>query len=127
MSNDDKKWDGLTIQGTLPIGVYYAGTRHKAFTLRLGMAGDLIAAQEEHPDGPFQLVTLEVFRRQLISLGDIPADVLTTDLLRESLSEIDLAYISDKDSALEKKLKPQNVESASGGESSTPLSATATA
>lgn len=122
MSDQDKRWEGLTIKGELPVGVYFAGVRHKAFTLRAGVTGDLIAAQELHPDGPLQLITLEVYRRQLLSLGDIEAQHLTTDLLRDGLLEMDLAAIADADLSLEKKLKPQSAASKPGGESSTTLS-----
>ncbi len=122
----NKQWDGLTITGELRIGVYYAGLRHKRFTLRVGMAGDLVAAQELHPDGPFQLTTLEVYRRQLLSLGDIPTEALTVELLREQLAETDLAIIANADADLEKKLAPQSAATPTGDESSTPLSDTAT-
>ncbi|WP_064116771.1 hypothetical protein [Pseudomonas fluorescens] len=122
----NKQWDGLTHTGDLHHGVYYSGVRHKRFTLRVGMAGDLVAAQEHHPNGPFQLVTLEVYRRQLLSLGDIPPEVLTVDLLREALTETDLGVIADADLELEKKLAPPSAAMPSGDESNTPLSATAT-
>ncbi|WP_347505635.1 hypothetical protein [Pseudomonas anguilliseptica] len=127
MNQADNRWDGLTITKELAIGVYYAGTRHKSFTLRVAMAGDLIAAQEAHPQGPLQLVTLEVYRQQLLSLGAIPAEALTTELLRAELSEGDLALIAAADEALEKKLAPPSAASPTGDASSTPLSATATA
>lgn len=127
MSRIDKKWEGLTITQDLRIGVFYAGTFHKTFTLRVGMAGDLIKAQEQHPNGPFQLVTLEVYRNQLLSVGDIPADCLTTELLRESLTESDLALIAAADEELEKKLMPQNAVSLTGDASNTPSSDTDTA
>ncbi|MNN80426.1 hypothetical protein D3C81_1971580 [compost metagenome] len=83
------------------------------------MSGDLIAAQQEHPVGPIQLVTLEVYRQQLLALGDIPAEVLTTELLRAELAEADLALIADADAELEKKLTPPSAASATGDESST--------
>lgn len=122
----NKQWDGLTITGELRIGVYYSGLRHKTFTLRVGMAGDLVAAQELHPEGPFQLVTLEVYRLQLLSLGDIPPEVLTTELLRENLAETDLAIIANADAELEKKLAPPSAATPTGDASSTPSSDTVT-
>lgn len=120
-----KQWEGLTISADLRIGVYFAGTRHKRFTLRVGVAGDLIAAQEQHPNGPLALATVEVYRRQLLSLGDIPAENLTTELLREGLAEIDLAVIADADAELEKKLTPPSAATPTGAESNTPSSDTA--
>lgn len=116
MSNQDKRWDGLTITRELAVGVYYAGTRHKSFTLRVPMAGDLIAAQEAHPNGPLQLVTLEVYRQQLVALGEIPAEAITTELLRAELAEADLALIGRADEELEKKLAPPSAGSTTGGE-----------
>lgn len=120
-----KQWEGLTISGELRIGVFFAGMRHKRFTLRVAVAGDLIAAQEQHPQGPFQLTTIEVYRRQLLSLGDIPTENLTTELLREGLTESDLAVIADADAELEKKLTPPSAATPTGAESNTPSSDTA--
>lgn len=126
MSKIDPRWDGLTITRELGIGVYYAGLRHKTFTLRVAMSGDLIAAQQEHPTGPLQLVTLEVYRQQLVALGEIPAEALTTELLRQELAESDLALIADADADLEKKLSAPNAASTTGEASSTPSFDTAT-
>lgn len=113
-----KQWDGLTINGELQVGVYFAGTRHKSFTLRTPVTGDLIGAQELFPHGPMQLITVDVYRRQLLSLGDIPAESLTTELLRDALTESDLGLIADADAALEKKLTPQSAASLIGDASS---------
>lgn len=44
-----KRWEGLSITRELKMGVYYSGLRHKTFTLRVPVAGDLVAAQELHP------------------------------------------------------------------------------
>lgn len=122
MSDQSKRWEGLTIKGQLEIGVWYAGMRHKEFTLRVAVAGDMVVAQQQHPEGPLQLITVEVYRRQLLSLGEIPAEALTTELLLEELTETDLALISDADITLEKKLKPQKAAPpATGDASSTPL------
>ncbi|WP_282339387.1 phage tail assembly protein [Pseudomonas sp. PS02288] len=126
MSTHEKRWDGLTISDSLSVGVYFAGTRHKSFTLRVPMAGDLIAAQERHPNGPLQLVTLEVYRQQLLSLGDIPSESLTTELLRAELAEADLALLAEADAELEKKLAPPSAASPTGAASSTPSSDSAT-
>ncbi|MGJ8523012.1 hypothetical protein R84981_001705 [Carnimonas sp. R-84981] len=123
---DAREWDGLTITGELPVGVFYAGSRHKTFTLRTSLSGDLISAQEAFPEGPMQLITVDVYRRQLLSLGDIPVDALTTELLREHLSEIDLQALAVADRELEKKLTPLKSGSEIGGESSTSSSNTAT-
>lgn len=118
MTDQNKRWDGLTITRDLPVGVYFAGVRHKEFVLRAGVTGDLIAAQELHPEGPMQLITLEVFRRQILRLGDIEPQHLTTELLRAELLESDFSVIADADIELEKKLKPQSAASTPGAASS---------
>ncbi|MGQ7818828.1 hypothetical protein ACUTAH_24690 [Metapseudomonas furukawaii] len=117
--SQDKRWDGLTHDGELPIGLYYAGTRHRAFTLRVGVAGDLIAAQDSHPSGSMQLLTLAVFQRQLLRLGDIPTEALTLELLRDNLTEVDLAALAEADAFLEKKLMTPSEASTPGVVSST--------
>ncbi|WP_339429506.1 hypothetical protein [Pseudomonas taetrolens] len=119
MTNTEKQWDGLTISGELPVGLYYAGTRHKHFTLRVPLANDLIAIQEEFPQAPLPLVTMGMYHRQLLVLGDIPEEALTLDLLRAGLLESDLAVIANKDAELEKKLVPQVAASPSGAGLST--------
>lgn len=123
----DKRWDGLTESGELAVGVYFAGTRHKSFTLRVPMAGDLVGAQQDNPQGPLQLITVDVFRRQLLALGDIPAASLTTELLLDELTETDLALLGRADEVLEKKLAPPSAVPTTGDVSNTPLSDTATA
>lgn len=125
-NNPAAKWDGLTATGTLPIGVFYAGQRHRTFTLRLSLCGDLIAAQEANPSAPVRLIALDLFRRQLLQLGDIPAEALTLDLLRAELTEIDQAVLEDADAALTKKLTPGSGDLPSGAPSNTPSSGTAT-
>lgn len=128
MNTSSKTWDGLTTTGQLPIGVMYAGTRHKAFTLRVGVAGDMVAAQQEYHQPGLQLISVVAYRRQLLSLGDIPPEALTTELLLEQLTEIDLAFLAKADEELEKKLTlPSEAALLPGAASSTPLSATATA
>jgi phage FluMu protein gp41 len=122
----DKQWDGLTISDELPIGVLYAGVRHKRFTLRLQMAGDLIDAQEAMPEASVRLIALDLFRRQLLVLGDIPPEAITTDLLRQQLSEVDLAVLEQADQTLGKRLAPASVGSSTGAASSTSSSDTAT-
>lgn len=124
--SDDKQWDGLSIEDELPVGIRYAGTRHKRFRLRIPLAGDLIAAQEAHPQAPIQLITLAVYHRQLLALGEIPAEALTLELLRENLAEADLSALARADGDLEKKLVPPSGASGNGGASSTSSSRPAT-
>lgn len=127
MSQIDKRWDGLTISDELPVGVYYAGQRHKTFTLRAPMAGDMVSAQQEFPEGPLQAITIATYRRQLLALGDIPADQITTELLLTDLAELDLGALAKADETLEKKLSRPSAAPSTGGASSTLSSDTATA
>jgi hypothetical protein len=126
MSNVDKRWEGLTIDGELAVGVFYAGTRHKHFALRIPLAGDLIDVQSEHPEASLQVATMAIYHRQLLSLGDIPPEALTFDLLRAELAESDLALLGAADEALEKKIALPSAASTAGDKSSTPLSDSAT-
>ncbi|HEY4294512.1 hypothetical protein [Luteibacter sp.] len=116
-TSNTKSWEGLTISRELKIGVLFAGTRHKKFTLRVPMAGDLINAQKAYPSGPIRLQALECYRQQLLQLGDIPAENLTIELLSNELSEIDLGLLEVADEALGKALSepPEEANSETGG------------
>lgn len=127
--NDFKEWNGLTIERTLSIGVLYAGTRHKRVVLRVGMAGDLVEAQRDSPDGNARAIALDLYRRQMLVLGDIPTKEITLTLLMEQLAEPDLAVLEAADAALGKQLSEVSdpPPSDTGGSSSTASSAMATA
>jgi len=128
MSNDPlTKWAGLTASGTLPVGVYYAGQRHRDYVLRIGIAGDVIDALESQPNGSTARIALDLYRRQLLQLGAIPAEALTLDLLKAELAEIDQAVLEKASTELTKKLMPASDSSATGDVSSTSSSGTATA
>ncbi|WP_164273388.1 hypothetical protein [Stenotrophomonas sp. B1-1] len=128
MSNDAiTKWTGLTVSGTLPIGVYYAGQRHRNFILRVGLAGDVIEALEGQPTASTARIALDLYRRQLLQLGDIPAEALTLDLLKAELAEIDQSELERASAELTKKLQPASASSPTGDVSSTSSSGTATA
>jgi len=126
-SNSHGKWDGLTASGTLPIGVHYAGQRHKEFVLRVSLVGDLIGAQTEYPNVPVRKIALELFRRQLLKLGEIPAEALTLSLLEAEMTDIDIEVLEEEDTKLTKKLKPASGPSQIGEPSKTPSSGTAIA
>ncbi|VXC29701.1 conserved hypothetical protein [Pseudomonas sp. 8Z] len=104
MQTIDKTWDGLTIEGTLIVGILFAGARHKHFIMRIPMAGDLVSAQEDHPNAPLQVVTMATYHRQLLAVGDIPSESLTFDLIKAELAEIDLALLAAADQKLEERL-----------------------
>lgn len=123
---NDPRWDGLTYLGKLPIGVMYAGKRHKHYVLRIPMAGDLVAAQEDHPEALVRLISLDLYRRQLLQLGDIPPEAITLELLRQELTEPDLAELERADGELQKKFERPSRDSATGDALNTPLSSTAT-
>jgi len=128
MSNDAiTKWEGLTVSGTLPVGVYYAGQRHRDFILRVGLAGDVIEALESQPTASTARIALDLYRRQLLKLGDIPAEALTLELLKAELAEIDQSELERASAELTKKLQPASESSPTGDVSSTSSSGTATA
>lgn len=126
MSNIDKRWEGLTIDGELSAGVFYAGARHKHFTLRVPMAGDIIDVQIAHPEASIQVATLAMLQKQLLSLGDIPSEALTYDLLHAELSESDLSLLSKADEDLEKKLNLSSAAIKAGDKLNTSSSDTGT-
>lgn len=117
----------LQISGELSVGVPYEGVRHRQFTLRAALAGDTIAAQIAYPEGPYSLVMIDQLRRQLVSLGAIPAGALTTDLLASELLDLDFKVIQAAERKLEKKLMLASALSSTGDASSTSSSGTATA
>ncbi|UPG87031.1 hypothetical protein L2Y94_06650 [Luteibacter aegosomatis] len=116
-TSNTKNWEGLTITRDLKVGVLFAGTRHKKFTLRVPMAGDLINAQKAYPSGPIRLQALECYRQQLLELGDIPAESLTIELLSTELAEVDLGLLEVADEELGKSLNdpPEKADSETGG------------
>jgi phage FluMu protein gp41 len=123
MSMDSTKID-MEITGTLAVGLPHGGTRHREFVLRAALAGDTIGAQVAYPDGPYSLIAVDQLRRQLVRVGTIPPEQITTDYLTRELLDLDYKVIQAAERRLEKKLMLASSDSSTGDASSTSLSDT---
>ncbi|WP_233268231.1 phage tail assembly protein [Pantoea sp. BAV 3049] len=93
-----------TISGTLEIGVEHEGKLHQDFTLRLPTVGDEIdvAEDESVPDSGFRVALIATC---LESLGTIPKEAITYNLLRDNLISSDYSLITKANDELKKKRK----------------------
>lgn len=91
-----------TISGRLTIGVEFNGKLHRDFVLRLPTVGDEIEVSENDdvPDSGFRVA---LFSRCLISLGTIPQEALTYELLCSELESGDFSAIVKAADELKKK------------------------
>lgn len=110
--------------GSLTFGVEYpaaSGQYHYDFTLRLPMAGDNIAAIEETGATSGLRIRVAMLARCLVSLGDIPAEAITYELLSEQLVDEDVDVLAEAEEAMKKKRmrpKPLSPTTASPSSSS---------
>lgn len=90
------------IEGTLPVGLRFAGGLHIAFKLRRSTVGDAIAAFEEvGEDSALKLEAAQI-ARQLAALGEVPAKDITTALVI-GLDELDFETLAAARGLLAKK------------------------
>jgi hypothetical protein len=98
---------GIQASGTLPIGVTIDGVTHRTYVLRGALVSDNIAATDElvaRGEGPDQLrIATALMSRQLVSLGTLAPQQITTDLMR-GLHIADWNHLDKESAALEKKL-----------------------
>lgn len=92
----------LTQTGTLPIGLVVDGIRHTAFELRPATVGDNVDAIEELGDASHIRVSAAVYARQLVALGSLPKDRITTSLVL-GLSPEDFNALEEAQALLKKK------------------------
>lgn len=95
----------MEITGTLPVGLDYAGKSHQGFKLRPAKVRDTIEATAEVGTDSNLKFMLAILSRQLVALGDIPKEHITSELLAE-LYDVDLAELHEAQETLEKKLRP---------------------
>ena len=95
-----------TIEGQLDDGILFEGNLQQAFTVRLPTVGDEIdvAEDEDIPDAGYRVALLA---RCLTSLGTVPAESITYELLR-TLSSDDYRLILKAQEALKKKPSDSN-------------------
>lgn len=95
------------MMNSLKYGIEYAGVLHYDFELRLPMVADNIAVLQQEGAGSNLRVRIALFARCLLSLGSIPQEAITTDLLAEGLVDDDFDVLSEAEAALKKKrLRP---------------------
>lgn len=99
-----------TISGKLAIGVEFNGKLHRDFVLRLPTVGDEIEVSENDdvPDSGFRVA---LFSRCLISLGTIPQEALTYELLCSELESGDFSAIVKAADELKKKRASESDDS----------------
>jgi phage FluMu protein gp41 len=98
----------ITTKGKLKVGLEFAGKTHVEFTIRAPKVKDTIEATAEVGEGDNLKFMLAAYSRQLISLGDIPKENITSALLAD-LYDVDLAVIQEASQNLEKKLMSGNL------------------
>lgn len=92
----------FTHSATLPIGVFYQGQLHRDFTIRMSTVGDEIAVVE---DGiPDSGTLVGVLARCLTTLGSIPAEEITYQLLCDALVSEDYQALRTAQQEAKKKL-----------------------
>jgi phage FluMu protein gp41 len=93
----------ITTKGVLSIGLDFAGKTHADFEMRAPKVKDTIESIAAAGPSNNLKFMLEMYSRQLVTLGDIPKENLTAELLSD-LYDVDLAVIQEASQNLEKKL-----------------------
>lgn len=93
----------VTERGVLPIGIVVEGVRHQAFSLRAVTVGDQVDAALEVGDQDSLRLATAIFARQLMELGTVSKEKITTDLLLK-LNPVDWNAIDKASLDLQKKL-----------------------
>ncbi|MGE8070474.1 hypothetical protein [Serratia ureilytica] len=115
----------FTHSATLPIGIFYQGQLHRDFTVRMSTVGDEIAVVE---DGiPDSGTLVGVMARCLTTLGSIPAEEITYQLLCDALVSEDYQALRAAQQEAKKKLSELKSASVITDTPSSDLASTATA
>lgn len=114
----------VTVEGTLPVGILVEGKLHRGYELRNATVGDNIEVTDELEAAGESLTPLRVgtamMARQLVSLGTLRREQITTALVR-SLPTADWNHLDRESEALEKKLlSGGQTPSLDGGSTSSP-------
>ncbi|MCB6182311.1 hypothetical protein LIN78_01915 [Leeia sp. TBRC 13508] len=100
-------------EGKLPIGIEFEGKTHTAFTIRPAKMRDNVEAVEElGGDASLNRLSAAVLARQILSLGEIPKDKITSDLILD-LDEEDWLELEAAKGRLAKKRQPLKSDSES--------------
>ena len=98
--------------------------RHRAFTLRLPTVRDNIEATDEVGSHNGVALSAAVFARQVASLGTLPPDAITFELIAD-MHPKDYNALEDAAARLEKKHEAVVAADSTSPESDSPLSAQA--
>lgn len=95
----------ITVKDTFPVGVEHDGKVHRDFELRPAKLRDNIEAIEELGDQSANALRLgtAILARQIVSIGDIPRELITTDFVYDLL-DVDYDALEDARGRLQKKL-----------------------
>jgi hypothetical protein len=110
----------MTEKGTLPIGVEHDGKVHRDFEVRPRLVKDSIevfAAEKGTRNDAHLLVSLMAL--QIVSLGEIPVERITTDLLL-GMYEDDYVALKEVADRLTQRLKSFRPEEGDSGEGIAP-------
>lgn len=115
----------FTHSGVLPIGIFYQDKLHRDFTIRMSTVGDEIAVVE---DGiPDSGTLVGVLARCLTTLGSIPEEEITYQLLCDALVSEDYQALRAAQQEAKKKLSELRNASVITDSPSSDLASTATA
>jgi hypothetical protein len=122
MENQNKTAHSFTQSGTLAGGVLFDGKMHQDFTVRLSTVGDEIAVVEDGISETGQ--NLGVLMRCIVSLGDIPPEAITYELLCDELDMDDYRTLKAAQAEAKKKRSKQKensetIDAQSSGSAST--------
>ena len=94
----------FTEKGTLPIGIEYDGKIHRDFELRPQTVADSVdAVEEDRARDNESYLGVVVLAKQMIKLGDIPREDITTNLLL-GMYDVDIAAVNEALGRLRKRL-----------------------
>lgn len=115
----------FTHSGVLPIGIFFQDKLHRDFTIRISTVGDEIAVVE---DGiPDSGTLVGILARCITTLGSIPEDEITYQLLCDALVSEDYKALRDAQQEAKKKLSELRNASVITDSPSSDLASTATA
>lgn len=97
----------ITEKGKLRYGIKFGDLIHTEFELRPVLVKDSIRAEQVTKNKGDVAMNVAVMAEQLLSLGAIPKEQITADLLGE-MYDADIAILQAAREAVEKKLEGQS-------------------
>lgn len=109
----------MTERDHLLYGIEFGGELHYDVEMRLMTIQDNIAALEEVGPESGMRITDSMMRRAIVSVGAIPKEELTLDLLREQLGDDEYDVLTALQARIKKKrLRAKSASPATGNSSS---------